>query len=109
MEWERLGPELHRRGLLTPLDTTVFAVYCQAVHRWITAEELARERGEAADGDEARVLAQVSRTAAAQMAKIGAQFGSSPLARRRAGIDGQDPGASGAGKFGGLLAERAGD
>jgi P27 family predicted phage terminase small subunit len=105
-EWARLGPELHRRGLLTTADESTFAVYCQAAHHWVTAEKLARERGEATDDAEERLLRQIARAAAAQMAKIAGQFGMTPVARARigAGIGGHGPdGDGGDGKFSGLL------
>ena len=38
-EWERLGPTLHRMGVLTGADRAAFAAYCQAWARWVEAEE----------------------------------------------------------------------
>ena len=38
-EWRRIGPELHRLGLLTILDETSFACYCSAYGLWRLAEE----------------------------------------------------------------------
>jgi P27 family predicted phage terminase small subunit len=104
-EWARLGPELHRRGLLTTADESTFAVYCQAVDHWATAEELARKR----DGAEGRILAGIARQAAGLTMKIASLFGATPIARSRLGMEigGHDP--AGNGKFGGLLAERASD
>jgi terminase small subunit-like protein len=39
-EWWRVVPELHALGLLTLLDITPLAAYCDAYGRWITAERL---------------------------------------------------------------------
>jgi phage terminase small subunit len=33
-EWHRLAEGLHRIGLLTALDASAFAVYCQTFARW---------------------------------------------------------------------------
>ena len=38
--WSELAGELHKLGLLTPLDVSVFATYCDAVRRWRTACEV---------------------------------------------------------------------
>jgi P27 family predicted phage terminase small subunit len=98
-EWARLGPELHRIGLLTVADVAVFAAYCQSFHHWRVAEELARKRR---DGAEGRLLAQIARTAGGDMVRFAGQLGMTPVARARigGGIGGQ---SDGDGKFAGLL------
>lgn len=37
-EWKRLAEQLNRIGLLTQIDRTVLATYCQAYGRWVEAE-----------------------------------------------------------------------
>lgn len=37
-EWKRLATLLHKVGLLTQIDRTVLATYCQAYGRWVEAE-----------------------------------------------------------------------
>ena len=37
-EWKRLAGSLHEIGLLTQVDRTVLAAYCQAYGRWVEAE-----------------------------------------------------------------------
>jgi P27 family predicted phage terminase small subunit len=38
-EWRRVSRMLYRLGLLTELDTTALALYCQTYSRWIEAEQ----------------------------------------------------------------------
>lgn len=38
-EWHTMGEKLRRLGLLTEIDMTAFAMYCQAYGRWVDAEE----------------------------------------------------------------------
>jgi P27 family predicted phage terminase small subunit len=44
-EWRRLAPELRRLGLLTVVDRTALAAYCQAYARWRQAEEVLTREG----------------------------------------------------------------
>lgn len=44
-EWKRVAPELHRLGLLTVVDRTALAAYCQLYARWRKAEEAIRGKG----------------------------------------------------------------
>ena len=37
-EWKRLAGSLHEIGLLTQVDRSVLAAYCQAYGRWVEAE-----------------------------------------------------------------------
>jgi phage terminase small subunit len=45
-EWHRLAEGLRRLGLLTTLDTSVFAVYCETFARWKQAEELLAQQAQ---------------------------------------------------------------
>lgn len=38
-EWRRITPELERYGLISKLDRSALALYCQAWARWVWAEE----------------------------------------------------------------------
>jgi len=44
-EWQRLAGELHRIGVLTYVDQTVLAAYCQVYERWVSAEQAIRAEG----------------------------------------------------------------
>jgi len=48
-EWSRITPELERYGLVSKLDRTALALYCQAYARWVWAEQqMARDQALAA-------------------------------------------------------------
>lgn len=42
-EWKRLARQLHTMGILTHLDRSVLAAYCQAYGRWVEAERRLKE------------------------------------------------------------------
>ena len=44
-EWKRLAPSLEAMGVLTAVDITAFAGYCQAYARWKEAEEFISKHG----------------------------------------------------------------
>jgi len=113
-EWWRVAPELHRLGLLTMLDVSPLAVYCEAYDRWRTAEEalaVMREGDEethglmikTAEGNaRANPLVKIAADAAGAMIAVAGLLGMTPVARSRlaGGIGGQPP--AGGGKFEGL-------
>ena len=44
-EWNRMGVELHKLGLLTTIDLSAFAAYCQQYSIWISAIEEVKKGG----------------------------------------------------------------
>lgn len=44
-EWERMGTELMRLGLLTVADQTAFAAYCQQYEIWVEASVKVQKEG----------------------------------------------------------------
>ena len=112
-EWERVAPELCSLGLLTAFDIQTLAAYCRAYDRWRTASELLAR---AAEDDPATAgllvagarpgalqrnpLVKIVADAAGDMLSFGAQFGLTPLARSRIGVETKQPPS----KFGGLIA-----
>lgn len=44
-EWERVAPQLNKLGLLTQLDRTALAAYCQSYAKWAEAERWLKEHG----------------------------------------------------------------
>jgi P27 family predicted phage terminase small subunit len=113
-EWWRTGPELHRLGLLTPIDVAAFAGYCDAFGRWRTAEEMlakmaARDTAtgallvKSADGNARQnPLIRLSRNAASDMLRFASEFGLTPAARTHIAT-GIAAGIYDGGEFDGLL------
>jgi P27 family predicted phage terminase small subunit len=89
-EWERIGPELNRLGLLTMADSTAFAAYCQAWSDWIQAIGQVNEEGAVLKSDKGNMYLNPWSVVASKslelMNKFGAQFGLTPGSRRRLAI-----------------------
>jgi P27 family predicted phage terminase small subunit len=113
-EWWSIAPELYRLGLLTMIDISTLAAYCQAYGRWRAAEEaLARMAAndqlmngliiKSSKGDAVpNPLVGVSRKAAHDMIRYAGEFGLTPAARAR--LAAGPSGAPERSKFSGLLA-----
>lgn len=80
--WNRLAPDLVRKGVLTPWDIDQFAVFCDAVVRHREATRAVQEHGMlivGQKGNEVRNPAiQVARDYADLMVKVGSRFGLTP-------------------------------
>ena len=86
-EWKRTGKILEHMGLLTEMDMTAFAGYCQAYARWKEAEEFITQHGTMIRTPNG-YLQQVPQVSIAQtnlkiMLKFCEQFGLTPSARSR--------------------------
>jgi len=89
-EWVRLEPELKRLGLLTVLDITALAVYCQAYSRFIEAEKIIKEEGisvEDKKGRKAHPMVSVSNQAVDVMRRYMVNFGMNPYSRSKLSVD----------------------
>lgn len=86
-EWKRMSKVLESMGLLTDMDMTAFAGYCQAYARWKEAEEFLTKHGSIIKTPNG-YLQQVPQVSIAQtnlkiMLKFSEQFGLTPSARSR--------------------------
>ncbi|MGF6957992.1 phage terminase small subunit P27 family [Paraburkholderia youngii] len=94
-EWNYITPSLEAIGLLTTIDGTTLAAYCQCVSRWRQAEE-AIQRMKARDKLTSALMIKTTNGNAIQNPLIGvanramnmairfaAEFGMSPAARAR--------------------------
>jgi P27 family predicted phage terminase small subunit len=85
--WDELVPELERvPGLLTAVDGTALAAYCQACSEWEQADIAIQEHGLTTDtghGIFARPEVRIRDTAAKRMKAFAAEFGLTPSSRSR--------------------------
>lgn len=111
-EWKRLAPSLSLLGILSDLDISPFAAYCQAYGRWAQAERLLSTLAEQdATGRDAMLiktrsggvtpnpLIWVARSAANDMVRYAAEFGFTPSSRTRIHSNGPAAVASDASEF----------
>ncbi|MBP6670162.1 MAG: P27 family phage terminase small subunit, partial [Gemmatimonadales bacterium] len=88
LEWDRLEPVLRPQGLLREEFLSLFAGYCSAVGAAREAEALLAEVKKPAQ----RLLwGGLARKCWAQAQRLGSEFGLTPAARARAGIDNRLP------------------
>lgn len=86
-EWKRLAPALEAMGILTTVDITAFAGYCQAYARWKEAEEFISKHGSIFQTPSGYVQ-QVPQVSIAQqnlkiMQSFCSEFGLTPATRSR--------------------------
>ena len=87
-EWKRIMPHLYQLGLITQLDRSAIAAYCQAYDRWYKAERTltaARSYTFKMKSGYVGVRPEVSiaQKAIAQMISLCREFGLTPSARGR--------------------------
>lgn len=94
-EWKRMAPELHRLGLLTVVDRTAFAAYCQAWANWVSACKMMNAEGPVLTSDKGNSYlnpwAMVASQSLEQMNRFGAPFGLTPGARRKLDVKPPEP------------------
>ncbi|MGF6932971.1 P27 family predicted phage terminase small subunit [Paraburkholderia sp. UCT70] len=102
-EWDRITPELDAIGMLSTVDGTTLAAYCQCVSRWMQAEE-SIQRMKARDKLTSALMIKTSNGNAIQNPLVGvanramlmairfaSEFGMSPAARARLSAMPDDP------------------
>ena len=84
-EWRRLSKELHRMGLLSRIDRSALAAYCQLYADWHQAERVIQKLGptfETPNGYvQQRPEVAMKNKALSLLAKFGSLFGLSPADR----------------------------
>jgi len=115
-EWRRVAEGLNAMGILSGVDQAAFAAYCGAYSRWRAAEEELNELAKKSKL-QALVLKTVSgnwiqqpligiaNKAAGDMVRFATEFGMTPSARARLGVD---PGKKVKSKFDGLVGMQGG-
>jgi P27 family predicted phage terminase small subunit len=111
-EWERIAEGLNSMGILSSIDQAALAAYCGAYGRWRAAEEelekLRNEKGslnalilKTVSGNYIQQpLIGIANKAAGDMVRFAAEFGMTPAARARLGLDASRQSKS---KFDGLI------
>jgi P27 family predicted phage terminase small subunit len=86
-EWHRITPLLNELGLLTKLDRSALAIYCQATARWQKAEAEVASTSEVVKSPSGFPIQNpwlsIANAAAKQIDAKLAEFGLSPSARGR--------------------------
>lgn len=86
-EWNRLAPELERLGLLTIVDGSALAAYCQAYRRWIQAERKINREGMVLNAksrySQAHPAMAISQKERQLMKAFATEFGLTPASRTR--------------------------
>lgn len=90
-EWKRMSKTLENMGVLTEVDMTAFAGYCQAYARWKEAEEFLSKHGTIFKTPSGYIQ-QVPQVSIAQtylkvMKDFCSEFGLTPAARSRIRVD----------------------
>ena len=89
-EWRRITPELDRLGLLTLIDRTALAAYCQSFARWFHAEKARSEHGDTMTSESGYVSMRpevtISQKERALMKSFLVDFGLTPSSRSRISI-----------------------
>ena len=84
-EWCRIAPILERMGLLSDLDSTALAAYCQCYARWKEAEAMVESEGMTITTTKGNIIQSpylgIANKAMTQMHKFLCQFGMTPAAR----------------------------
>lgn len=86
-EWKRITKELHGLGLLTEVDRTALAVYCQNWQRWCEAEKELEKGGLVTTTEKGYMMQNpyvaIANKAAENMKKFLVEFGMTPASRSR--------------------------
>jgi len=90
-EWRRMGKRLFDAGLMTELDETALASYCQAYSQWIEANQAIEDEGAVvtkANGDMARnPWVAIRGDAWKEMTRMLSEFGMTPSSRSRVKVE----------------------
>lgn len=89
-EWNRIYPELEAMGLISKIDQSALAAYCQAYGRWVKYEKIIAEKGELYKTAKGNITTSpalwVSNKALEQMHKFLTEFGMTPVSRSRISV-----------------------
>ncbi len=94
-EWKRITSELHTLGLLSNIDSTALAAYCQCYGRWVEAEKGIKESGLMVKTTNGNIiqspLVGVANKAMLMMHKFLVEFGMTPSSRTKVSAIKKEP------------------
>lgn len=95
-EWRRMAKKLFALGLLTEIDGTALALYCQAWARWVEAEEEVRKLGAIVKSPNGYPIQNpylsVANRAMRDLRAMLVEFGMTPSSRSRVQVNRNDEG-----------------
>lgn len=83
IEWYNMGQKLLDIGLLTDLDLSAFALYCQSYGRWVDAESMVVKKGLLVNDFSKNPYLKIAEDAMRDCHKLLAQFGMTPSSRTK--------------------------
>lgn len=90
-EWRRMGKKLLELGLMTEIDRTALALYCQAWERWVEAEAEVKKLGAIVKSPNGFPIQNpylaVANRAMVDLRKMLTEFGMTPSSRSRVQVD----------------------
>jgi len=93
-EWQRMGEQLVKLGLLTAIDRSAFAAYCVVWARWIDAEQALKATGPVVRSPSGYPMLSpfytVANQSLGQMRAYLTEFGMTPSSRSRTSVAGQE-------------------
>ena len=93
-EWRRLAPVLEGLGLLTEVDGTAFAIYCQSYSTWVESVEKVKKTGMIVKAPSGYPIQNpylaIANKAVDQMKAFLAEFGMMPSSRSRISVSIED-------------------
>lgn len=92
-EWKRISVELFAIGLISQVDRTALAIYCQAYGRWVEAEKKIKQTGEVIKAPSGYPVLNpylsIANRAYDIMYRFLVEFGMTPAARVRLAVPGR--------------------
>jgi P27 family predicted phage terminase small subunit len=89
-EWNTMGPVLGNLGLLTEIDITAFAIYCDAFSRWVQSSTMLRKGLIVVSKNGVQTpspFLSIQARAIEQMSRFLTEFGMTPAARSKIRVD----------------------
>ena len=87
--WDYLAPKLEKLGVLTEIDTLLFAMFCEAYGRWERSRRRLKDTMKAGDNDDIRRVEISVEKAEQSVRLLAGEFGIGAAARSRLSVQGE--------------------